>query len=51
MNIILKIIAVIITSFYFFSFEFLALPGINTKMMLAVVGLAILLIRMSKERR
>lgn len=50
MNIILKIIAVIITSFYFFSFEFLALPSINTKMMLAVVGLAILLIRMSKER-
>ena len=31
----------VLTSFYFFPFEFAALPGINTKMMLAVVGLVL----------
>lgn len=29
----------IVTSFYFFPFEFTFLPGVNTKMMIAVVGL------------
>lgn len=30
----------ILVSFFYFPFEFVALPGINTKMMLAVLGLA-----------
>ena len=33
----------ILTSLFFFPFEFKALPGINTKMMLAVVGLLLLI--------
>lgn len=32
----------VLTSFYFFPFEFTFLPGLNTKMMMAVVGLAFL---------
>lgn len=49
MDVFLRILTIIITSLYFFSFEFLALPGLNTKKMLAVAGLIILLIRISKE--
>ena len=33
-------------SFFYFPFEFIALPGINTKMMLAVLGIIIFVIRM-----
>ena len=39
---LINIISVIITSFYFFPFEFVFLPGINTKMALAGVGLLVL---------
>ena len=38
----IHIISVILTSFYFFPFETVALPGVNTKMVLAGVSLLIL---------
>lgn len=41
------IITMVITSLYFFPFEFTFLPGINTKMMLAVVSLVILSVHFS----
>lgn len=37
---------VVLTSLYFFPFEFKFLPGINTKMILAVLGLLVLVISM-----
>ena len=40
----------IIVSFYYFPFEFSFLPGINTKMGLAVVGLAIAAFELTKKR-
>lgn len=40
----------IVFSCYFFPFEFTFLPGINTKMILAVVGLLLLVIRWGKNR-
>lgn len=45
------VITTIITSFYFFPFEFVFLPGINTKMALAGIGLVILGIRLAKGQR
>lgn len=41
----------IITSFYFFPFEFVFLPGINTKMALAGIGLVILGFRLAKRKQ
>lgn len=41
-NIILSTILTILFSLYYFQIEFYALPGINTKMMIAVCGLALL---------
>ena len=50
----LKFLAVLFTgvivSFYYFPFEFSFLPGINTKMGLAVVGLAIAAFQLSKKK-
>lgn len=40
----------ILTSFYFFPFEFTFLPGVNTKMMMAVLGLAFLAINLVKTK-
>ena len=40
----------IIFSCYFFPFEFAFMPGINTKMMLAVIGLMLLATQWTKER-
>lgn len=40
----------ILTSCYFFPFEFYALPGINTKMVLAVFGLACAVYHLVKKR-
>lgn len=40
----------ILTSLFFFSFEFMALPGINTKMMLAVVGLVFAVFHLVRRR-
>lgn len=42
---------IVITSFYFFPFEFSFLPGINTKMMLAAVGLVLLACDLAKGQR
>ena len=36
------VFSIILTSFYFFPFEFLVLPGINTKMAMAGLSLVIL---------
>lgn len=44
------VITMIITSFYFFPFEFVFLPGINTKMAMAAVGLVLLGVRMAQSR-
>lgn len=41
------VITMVITSFYFFPFEFVFLPGINTKMAMAAVGLVLLGVRMA----
>jgi len=40
----------ILTSLFFFPFEFMALPGINTKMMLAVTGLFFVAFQLVKRR-
>lgn len=44
------VITMVITSFYFFPFEFVFLPGINTKMAMAAVGLVLLGVRMAQSR-
>lgn len=41
---------VIVTSFYFFPFEFRFLPGINTKMAMAGIGLIVVAINLAKHR-
>lgn len=50
-----KILSVLFTgivfSLYYFPFMFKALPGVNTKMMLAVVGLVILIIKMAMQKK
>lgn len=43
-------ISVILTSFYFFPFETIFLPGVNTKMILAGIGLLILGKRLAQRR-
>ena len=40
----------VLTSFYFFPFEFSFLPGVNVKMMLAALGLVVLGLRMAKGK-
>lgn len=40
----------IVFSCYFFSFEFAFMPGINTKMVLAVIGLMLLVVQWAKEK-
>lgn len=49
-NFLIRIISVVITSLYFFPFEFAFLPGLNTKMILAGIGLLILVKRMAQNR-
>lgn len=44
------VITIVITSFYFFPFEFVFLPGINTKMAMAAVGLVLLGVQMAQSR-
>lgn len=39
---------VIITSMYFFPFEFRFLPGMNTKMIMASIGLLLIIVRMAR---
>lgn len=40
----------ILTSFYFFPFEFTFLPGVNTKMAMAGVGLILLIFQLARQR-
>lgn len=42
MSFIFSILAGIVTSFFYFPFEFTFLPGLNTKMVLAAIGLVLL---------
>lgn len=44
----LTIITIVLTSFYYFPFEFTFLPGINTKMVMAGIGLGIYGVHLSK---
>lgn len=44
------IFTAIIVSFYYFPFEFTFLPGINTKMWLAAVGILLAIINLSNKR-
>ena len=47
---IVKILLGILASFYFFPFEFTFLPGYNTKMIMAVIGLALWGFNLAKRR-
>ena len=51
MKVFLVTLAAIAASFYFFPFEFVFLPGVNTKMMVAVAGCAFAGIDFVKNRR
>lgn len=51
MRAILVIITTILTSFYFFPFEFVFLPGINTKMAMAGVGVVWFILNTAKGRK
>lgn len=41
-KLLINIVSIILVSFYFFPIEFLAFPGVNTKMVLALFGLVVL---------
>lgn len=43
-------VGVLLTSFYFFPLEFTFLPGVNTKMAMAAVGLVVLGIQLGRSR-
>lgn len=43
------VVLTILTSFYFFPFEFTFLPGANTKMVMAGVGLIILIVQLARQ--
>ena len=45
------VIGIVLTSFYLFPFELVALPGINTKMAMAVIGLVIYMCQMAIARK
>lgn len=49
-KLIYTLFTAVLTSFFFFPFEFKALPGVNTKLALSVMGLAVLVINMSRRR-
>ena len=50
-KVIIYILSTIITSFYFFPFVFTFLPGANTKMIMAGMGLVVLGIRLAKGQK
>lgn len=50
-RIIIYMLLTVFTSFYFFPFEFTFIPGINTKMMMAVAGLGFLVFNMINRTR
>ncbi len=43
------VVLTILTSFYFFPFEFTFLPGANTKMVMAGIGLIILIVQLARQ--
>ena len=47
---ILALITCLLVSFFYFPFEFVALPGFNTKMMLAVLGFVFMGMELVKKR-
>ncbi len=49
-NFIVVVLSVVITSFFYFPFEFVFSPGINTKMVLGGVGLVLLGFNLAKSR-
>lgn len=49
-NYLFIFLTVIVSSMYLFPFEFLSLPGMNTKMLLSGLGLIILTIQLAKKR-
>lgn len=49
-NLLKAIFVGIVFSGYYFPFEFAFLPGINTKMVLAIVGIVLLLVQWRRER-
>lgn len=51
MKAILVVLTTILTSFYFFPFEFVFLPGINTKMAMAGAGLVWFVFNIAKGRK
>ena len=51
MQYILYTLALVVLSFYFFPFEFTFMPGMNTKMAMAGIGLAVLAIQFAKKRK
>lgn len=51
LRILLIVATTILTSFYLFPFEFKALPGANTKMILAAFGVVLLVIELSKGEK
>lgn len=50
MKVFLMTLAAVAVSFYFFPFEFVFLPGVNTKMMMAVAGCAFAAVDIVKNR-
>lgn len=51
LRILLIAVVTVLTSFYFFPFEFVSLPGINTKMVLAAIGLVMLVFSLAGKRK
>lgn len=51
MQYILYTLALVVLSFYFFPFEFTFMPGMNTKMAMAGIGLSVLAIQFAKKRK
>ena len=51
MQYILYTLALVVLSFYFFPFEFTFMQGMNTKMAMAGIGLAVLAIQFAKKRK
>lgn len=45
------VVLTIMTSFYFFPFEFTFLPGANTKMVMAGMGLVLLIVQLARQGR
>lgn len=50
LKVVLSFLVAVITSFYFFPFEFAFLPGVNTKMAMAGLGLVVVGVSLAKRR-